>query len=221
MARRGDVPAVPRRPVVRGLRWHDFFADYKPTDRAATQAQTKTQTKTQPTANTQANTAKTDGVAKNTASGRTGTAPDTAPDKQGNGRPSANAASARAQQSREADRPRQSRGRAQDGLEAGRRQADREADRRSRPTKPADEVRVQKAEHAKALRGAAAAIAKNMDASLTVPTATSVRAVPAKLLADNRIVINNHLQADPRRQGHLHPPDRLRDGPGARATTRT
>jgi 2-oxoglutarate decarboxylase len=44
------------------------------------------------------------------------------------------------------------------------------------------------------LRGAAAAIAKNMDASLSVPTATSVRAVPAKLMADNRIVINNHLK---------------------------
>ncbi|WP_456853048.1 multifunctional oxoglutarate decarboxylase/oxoglutarate dehydrogenase thiamine pyrophosphate-binding subunit/dihydrolipoyllysine-residue succinyltransferase subunit [Geodermatophilus sp. SYSU D00742] len=43
------------------------------------------------------------------------------------------------------------------------------------------------------LRGAAASIVKNMNASLTVPTATSVRAVPAKLLADNRIVINNHL----------------------------
>ncbi|MEU5851864.1 multifunctional oxoglutarate decarboxylase/oxoglutarate dehydrogenase thiamine pyrophosphate-binding subunit/dihydrolipoyllysine-residue succinyltransferase subunit [Saccharopolyspora shandongensis] len=46
----------------------------------------------------------------------------------------------------------------------------------------------------KTLRGAAAAIAKNMDQSLTVPTATSVRAVPAKLLFDNRIVINNHLK---------------------------
>jgi 2-oxoglutarate dehydrogenase E1 component len=33
-----------------------------------------------------------------------------------------------------------------------------------------------------------------MAASLSVPTATSVRAVPAKLLIDNRIVINNHLQ---------------------------
>src|SRR3712207_5373558 len=33
-----------------------------------------------------------------------------------------------------------------------------------------------------------------MDASLDVPTATSVRSVPAKLLADNRIVINNHLK---------------------------
>jgi 2-oxoglutarate dehydrogenase E1 component len=32
-----------------------------------------------------------------------------------------------------------------------------------------------------------------MTASLAVPTATSVRSVPAKLLIDNRIVINNHL----------------------------
>ena len=32
-----------------------------------------------------------------------------------------------------------------------------------------------------------------MESSLEVPTATSVRAVPAKLLIDNRIVINNHL----------------------------
>jgi 2-oxoglutarate dehydrogenase E1 component len=32
-----------------------------------------------------------------------------------------------------------------------------------------------------------------MAASLSVPTATSVRSVPAKLLIDNRIVINNHL----------------------------
>ncbi|MGH3277519.1 MAG: multifunctional oxoglutarate decarboxylase/oxoglutarate dehydrogenase thiamine pyrophosphate-binding subunit/dihydrolipoyllysine-residue succinyltransferase subunit [Trebonia sp.] len=44
------------------------------------------------------------------------------------------------------------------------------------------------------LRGAAARTAQNMAASLSVPTATSVRAVPTKLLIDNRIVINNHLQ---------------------------
>ena len=43
------------------------------------------------------------------------------------------------------------------------------------------------------LRGAAARVVANMEASLGLPTATSVRAVPAKLLADNRIVINNHL----------------------------
>lgn len=43
------------------------------------------------------------------------------------------------------------------------------------------------------LRGAAARTVSNMENSLHVPTATSVRAVPAKLLADNRTVINRHL----------------------------
>ncbi|WP_414690355.1 multifunctional oxoglutarate decarboxylase/oxoglutarate dehydrogenase thiamine pyrophosphate-binding subunit/dihydrolipoyllysine-residue succinyltransferase subunit [Nocardioides sp.] len=43
------------------------------------------------------------------------------------------------------------------------------------------------------LRGAPARTVQNMDASLTVPTATSVRSVPVKLLWDNRTVINNHL----------------------------
>ena len=43
------------------------------------------------------------------------------------------------------------------------------------------------------MRGAAARTATNMDQSLAVPTATSVRSVPVKLLIDNRIVINNHL----------------------------
>ncbi|MEV5752147.1 multifunctional oxoglutarate decarboxylase/oxoglutarate dehydrogenase thiamine pyrophosphate-binding subunit/dihydrolipoyllysine-residue succinyltransferase subunit [Actinoallomurus sp. NPDC052308] len=44
------------------------------------------------------------------------------------------------------------------------------------------------------LRGVAARTVTNMEASLAVPTATSVRAVPAKLLIDNRIVVNNHLK---------------------------
>ena len=43
------------------------------------------------------------------------------------------------------------------------------------------------------LRGPAERTVTNMEASLEVPTATSVRAVPAKLLIDNRVVINNHL----------------------------
>ncbi|MDI3329987.1 MAG: multifunctional oxoglutarate decarboxylase/oxoglutarate dehydrogenase thiamine pyrophosphate-binding subunit/dihydrolipoyllysine-residue succinyltransferase subunit [Micrococcus sp.] len=44
------------------------------------------------------------------------------------------------------------------------------------------------------LRGMSRAVAKNMDASLSMPTATTVRDVPAKLLIDNRIIINNHLK---------------------------
>ena len=56
--------------------------------------------------------------------------------------------------------------------------------------KPATETA---ADDTRVLRGPAAAIVKNMDASLDVPTATSVRAIPAKLMIDNRVVVNNHL----------------------------
>ena len=47
--------------------------------------------------------------------------------------------------------------------------------------------------HPRVLRGPAARVVTNMEASLEVPTATSVRALPAKLLIDNRLVINNQL----------------------------
>ncbi len=43
------------------------------------------------------------------------------------------------------------------------------------------------------LKGMTRTLAANMDDSLTIPTATSVRTVPAKLMIDNRIVINNHM----------------------------
>ena len=43
------------------------------------------------------------------------------------------------------------------------------------------------------IRGVSARVVQSMEASLTVPTATSVRAIPAKLMIDNRIVINNYL----------------------------
>ncbi|MDP1793076.1 MAG: multifunctional oxoglutarate decarboxylase/oxoglutarate dehydrogenase thiamine pyrophosphate-binding subunit/dihydrolipoyllysine-residue succinyltransferase subunit, partial [Acidimicrobiales bacterium] len=52
---------------------------------------------------------------------------------------------------------------------------------------------AQKAEDGVAIRGAAARIVANMEASLGVPTATSVRVVPAKLLEVNRKILNNHL----------------------------
>ncbi|MEY3456544.1 MAG: putative 2-oxoglutarate dehydrogenase component, partial [Actinomycetota bacterium] len=45
---------------------------------------------------------------------------------------------------------------------------------------------------AEPLRGVSAAIATNMDKSLVVPTATSFRNVPAKLLEVNRKVLNNY-----------------------------
>jgi multifunctional 2-oxoglutarate metabolism enzyme len=77
------------------------------------------------------------------------------------------------------------------------------------PTPPATEKRPQRpapsleaepkdptatdVEDAIPLRGIAAVIAENMNASLEVPTATSVRTIPAKLLEENRRVVNRYL----------------------------
>lgn len=44
------------------------------------------------------------------------------------------------------------------------------------------------------IRGVGARIAANMEASLDVPTATSFREIPAKLLEINRSILNNHLR---------------------------
>src|SRR5579862_6257685 len=43
------------------------------------------------------------------------------------------------------------------------------------------------------IKGIGARVVANMEASLTVPTATSVRRVPARLLELNRQILNNHL----------------------------
>jgi len=61
-------------------------------------------------------------------------------------------------------------------------------------TTAADQVEEESGEdQINILKGMAKTLASNMDASLSIPTATSVRAIPAKLLIDNRIVINSHL----------------------------
>ena len=65
------------------------------------------------------------------------------------------------------------------------------------------------------IRGASARVVTNMESSLEVPTATSVRAVPAKLLIDNRIVINNHLARSRGGKVELHAHHRVRPGQGA------
>src|ERR1041384_6214948 len=54
-------------------------------------------------------------------------------------------------------------------------------------------VPVPKDQNLVPLRGAAGKIATNMEASLTVPTATSIRTIPVKVLEENRRVINHHL----------------------------
>ncbi|MEA5358400.1 multifunctional oxoglutarate decarboxylase/oxoglutarate dehydrogenase thiamine pyrophosphate-binding subunit/dihydrolipoyllysine-residue succinyltransferase subunit [Amycolatopsis sp., V23-08] len=149
--------------------WHDFFADFKPTQNAQAKA-------------------------------------DNARQKQADAKPATNGQAAAPSS------------KAVQNAESAAKQTSSPATKAAAPAKPAPKAAPQAAEktavkaapktdakteakpqakdepESKQLRGAAAAIAKNMDASLSVPTATSVRAVPAKLMADNRIVINNHLK---------------------------
>ncbi|VEI13743.1 multifunctional oxoglutarate decarboxylase/oxoglutarate dehydrogenase thiamine pyrophosphate-binding subunit/dihydrolipoyllysine-residue succinyltransferase subunit [Trueperella bialowiezensis] len=50
-----------------------------------------------------------------------------------------------------------------------------------------------KAKTTTVLKGGDRGLAKNMDNSLSIPTATSLRAIPARVMFDNRTVINNYL----------------------------
>jgi multifunctional 2-oxoglutarate metabolism enzyme len=54
-------------------------------------------------------------------------------------------------------------------------------------------VSEEEADQVTVLKGMAKTLATNMDLSLQIPTATSVRSLPAKLMIDNRLVINSHL----------------------------
>jgi 2-oxoglutarate decarboxylase len=145
--------------------WHDFFADFKPTQAVQTKPEVAVQTKPEV-------------ASEQVASASNGQAPAPA-------RPSTAAKQAPAEPA--AAKP--NNGSARDS-----KTAPKMAPKTASAPKVQPVVKETSAPESKQLRGAAAAIAKNMDASLSVPTATSVRAVPAKLMADNRIVINNHLK---------------------------
>src|SRR6266568_3257121 len=54
------------------------------------------------------------------------------------------------------------------------------------------------------IRGPALRIAENMEASLAVPTATSQRQVPLKLMDENRRLINQHVAASGRKVSYTH-----------------
>jgi 2-oxoglutarate dehydrogenase E1 component len=62
------------------------------------------------------------------------------------------------------------------------------------PATPAAPSPQPAAPEAAPIRGAALKIVENMETSLTVPTATSNRQVPVKLLEENRVIINRHLK---------------------------
>ncbi len=177
--------------------WHEFFADYKPGDGTPTpdSATTSDGTTTPDGATTDGATADdatdgatddgtADGSAAPEANGRA-TEPGPAPT------PEAEPAEP-TERTRVADRAAQNppaANGAAPAAPAGRKPA---AGTSSQAAKPSAALGSDGA--AIPLRGAANAVVKNMNASLAVPTATSVRAVPAKLLADNRVVINNQLR---------------------------
>jgi len=163
--------------------WHEFFADYKPagdetaeepTDEppAAAKASEVAASKASEAAGTEAAAAKAD---TRTATGDGRAAPQSAPSKP------------------TAEREPKAETTAQPKAEAKAQPAKATPPAKPAPVKPAAAKESDADVERVPLRGAAARIAQNMETSLQVPTATSVRAVPAKLLADNRIVINNHL----------------------------
>ena len=65
---------------------------------------------------------------------------------------------------------------------------------RKAPVSPMDKAKDAPEAGAKQLKGMFKAIAKNMDESLEVPTATTVRDMPVKLMWENRSMVNDHLK---------------------------
>ncbi|MEM1056635.1 MAG: multifunctional oxoglutarate decarboxylase/oxoglutarate dehydrogenase thiamine pyrophosphate-binding subunit/dihydrolipoyllysine-residue succinyltransferase subunit [Bacteroidota bacterium] len=63
------------------------------------------------------------------------------------------------------------------------------------PARNAPEVDVPEGAETERIKGVAARTVDNMEASLTIPTATSVREVPVKLMAENRRLINRRQRA--------------------------
>src|SRR5207302_4074254 len=79
-----------------------------------------------------------------------------------------------------------------DGSAAAARGDGRQAAHAAAKPAPAPETKPP-AVAAEPIRGAALKIVENMEASLAVPTATSQRRIPVKLLDENRRLINRHL----------------------------
>ncbi|MGX4708399.1 multifunctional oxoglutarate decarboxylase/oxoglutarate dehydrogenase thiamine pyrophosphate-binding subunit/dihydrolipoyllysine-residue succinyltransferase subunit [Rhodococcus sp. DMF-1] len=165
--------------------WHEFLTDYSPEAAVAGGANgaTQTQRPAQSSAPTSTESTPASKAAPAETPPKATPAPaksDTAPAKSGTAPAKAGTAPAKA-----APKPAEPAAKPAAAKPAPAKPAAKPA-----PAKPAASATQ---EESKVLRGAAAAVAKNMNASLSIPTATSVRAIPAKLMVDNRIVINNHL----------------------------
>ena len=57
---------------------------------------------------------------------------------------------------------------------------------------------------AQPIRGGAMRIVENMEASLSVPTATSIRTIPVRTLEENRRILNKHRELARAVEGELH-----------------
>jgi 2-oxoglutarate decarboxylase len=178
--------------------WHEFFADYRPADADGAPGVDKN-----PQDSTSTTNDKTDKTDKTDRAEKADRADKPAAER--NGRPPAAvppAPTPRAERPEPTERRRVADRAAMPTGDAPAPAPAKPAAPARRPAKPAAGSGSQAARPAAAgdqgtvtpIRGAANAVVKNMNASLAVPTATSVRAVPAKLLADNRVVINNQLQ---------------------------
>ncbi|MFI9455962.1 multifunctional oxoglutarate decarboxylase/oxoglutarate dehydrogenase thiamine pyrophosphate-binding subunit/dihydrolipoyllysine-residue succinyltransferase subunit, partial [Amycolatopsis sp. NPDC052450] len=143
--------------------WHDFFADFKPTQAAQAKADDARQNSGDPGNEGPGANGQVANPSPQTVRNAESTAKQTAPKNA----PAKAAPKTEAKATAAAKAPAPAKAAAPKAAEKA-------------PAKPAEKDAEPES---KQLRGAAAAIAKNMDASLSVPTATSVRAVPAKLMA--------------------------------------
>ena len=169
--------------------WHDFFADYKPNQVSAAVASGAT--KLTPSPVRQAADAMTGDTGTVETNGQvpTAAARAAAPQRPA-GRAYASGTTAEPATTRPGTAATGRHGTAARGATTG------TTGRRPATDQPGGQPpgQLEGGAHSRPLRGAAATVVRNMQTSLAIPTATSVRSVPAKLLADNRIVINNHLK---------------------------
>ncbi|WP_375492273.1 multifunctional oxoglutarate decarboxylase/oxoglutarate dehydrogenase thiamine pyrophosphate-binding subunit/dihydrolipoyllysine-residue succinyltransferase subunit [uncultured Jatrophihabitans sp.] len=181
--------------------WHDFFADYRPGQPGSSQGSDQqnggqpTDAQAPPTTNgarprpSAGQTPSTNGAAAvapkpvdaQPVDGTADAKPSDAKPATPSDAPAAKPAQPKTQPAQAKPTP---------GTAPAVKQADPKGTGASNSSTPADPT----AASTEKLRGAAARVVANMEQSLHVPTATSVRAVPAKLLFDNRVVINNHLR---------------------------
>ena len=150
--------------------WHDFFADYRPAPAPATEPtsepESQPEPKPQPGLAPEQGDTPTGTLQRGQAEQESKPQPETKPETKPEPKVEAKPAAKPAAK------------------------AEPERTEHQEPEKKDD----QNAAETVPLRGAASRVVANMESSLAVPTATSVRAVPAKLIADNRVVINNHLR---------------------------